>query len=382
MNATALKERPQAVADLNVTVDRGDLLRALGHASAIVERKNIIPVLANVLIEAADDELRITSTDLNMQIALALPARVSGEGVTTVSASLLHSIVREIPTGSQIELQSEDGRLHFCGGRSRYKLQTLPADHFPQLKDETPLCAFELKPDDLLRAFGAVSAAQDTDVVARPYCCGINLEAHGGSLTLVAVDGKRIAWSVLETAHDIELPSAILSSKFIATLTKLLDGHEGSVRAAFDDRKVTIELGDAVLTGKMVDGAFPPWRRIVPEGGGKRMLIDVTDFETAVRRVSLVGNERSRAVKLELGPDRLTISCFSSENGLAVEEIPCVWDSGNMVRGFNAKFLLDALAALKAGELQVDFHEGDIGLAYFTKVQASSANWLLAPMAV
>lgn len=384
MNAVATKERPQVetAANMALTVDRGDLLRALGHASAIVERRNTIPVLSNVLLDAAGDVLKITSTDLNMQVEVAVIANVDAEGATTVSAALLHSIVRELPD-CPVELKIADDRLHVVAGRSRYKLPVIPDDQFPRLKEKDAACVFTVPAKDLLRAFASVASAQDTDAVARPYCCGVNLEAHGGELTLVAMDGKRIGWATLPVAADVELANAILSSKLVSTLNKLLDGHDSDVRLSFDDRKVTAVVGDAVLASKLVDGTFPPWRRIIPDGSAaKRLLIGADALEAAVRRAALVANERARAVKLELTQDKVTISCTSPEYGTATEEAPCVWDAGDFVRGFNARFLLDTLAASRADELQIEFQDGPLGLALFSNPDDASAKWLLAPMHV
>ncbi len=357
-------------------------MRALGHALAIVEKRNTIPVLSNVLLEAAGEALSITATDLNLQIALKVPCNVQQEGATTVSAAMLHSIVRELPDGSQVELRLDDNRLHVLSGRSKFKVQVIPRDQFPELSAKDALANFELPAADLLRAIGQVAVAQDTDTIVRPHYCGVNVEIANGTLTLVATDGKRIAWSMLCAPDEIELASAILPTKLVSALAKLLDGIDGDVHLTFEERRVTIELGDTVLTGKLVEGTYPPWRRILPQGDGKRLIIAAESLEAAVRRVSLIAAERTRAVKLEFAQDKLTASCVSQFNETATEEAPCIWDSGEFAIGFNSRFLLDLLNASQADELQIDFFEGASPLAVFNNPADASAQWLMAPMYV
>lgn len=381
--ATAAKavSAPDQVA-MKVTVNRSDFVRALGHATAIVERKNMIPVLQNVLLEAVGDTLRMTATDLNMQVTLNVTATVDVEGATTVSAGLLLGIVREFPDGAQVELRLEEGRLQVVNGRSRYKLNVLPVDQFPLMPEEGMAGAFELLAEDIVGSLARVSFAQDTDQVVRPQYCGVNVETDGGDLTFVATDGKRIAWATLPAPEGVALESAILPSKLVSTLSKLLDEHEGDVRLAFGERKLSVEFGDTVLKVKMIDGTYPPWRKILPKGESKRLLVKGNDLASAVRRASAVALERTRAVKLELSTDKATISARSQNFDEAVEEAQCVWEGGDYSFGFNSRFLLDTLAACAADELQVDFYSGQTPLALFTNPNDASGRWLLAPMAV
>jgi DNA polymerase-3 subunit beta len=382
MSRTAVKERPQAEApavELHATLNRAEFLRALGFASAIVERRNTIPVLSNVLLEATSDQLKITATDLNLQISLTVPAMIEGEGAITVSAQMIHGIVRELPDGAQVELKLADNRLQVLSGRSRYKLQTIPRTDFPVMRREAAE-SFALPASDLTRAFARVAFAQSTETIVRGYLCGINVETADGELFFVATDGNRLAWSTLPAPEGVALENAILPTKLVSTLAKLLDGHDGDVSLSFEERKVTAEIGDTVLSGKLVEGTFPPWRRVVPPTDGKRLLIAGASFEDAIRRVALIANERLRAVKVELTTDKLTATCTSPEFGVAVEEAPCVWDEPPLEIGFNARFLLDVIAA--AGEeVQVDLFDAT-SPTLFTNPNDESAKWIVTPMRV
>jgi DNA polymerase-3 subunit beta len=201
MTAVATKERANAKAkaeEMKLTTDRGDLFRALTHAAAIVERRNTIPVLSNVFLEAAGDKLKITSTDLDLQIALTVAATVEGEGSTTVSAQLLHGIVREMADGSQVELSLSGGRLQVRSGRSDYKLQVLGADQFPVIKADNAKSTFTLPAADLLRSLKRVEFAQSTETTTRSYLCGVHVETADGKLVFAATDRPNLV-----TIHDL-----------------------------------------------------------------------------------------------------------------------------------------------------------------------------------
>lgn len=388
MAAAAVKEKPAPAASpekavaLCVTVNRTDLLRALAFASAIVERRNTIPVLSNVLLSAEGETLRITATDLNLQLALTVPCEVIAEGATTVSSALFLGIVRELADGCQIELKIDGGRLQVNSGRSRYKVQTLPPDQFPILKDAGGGGAFTLSAAALIGAIGKVAFAQDTDTTVRPQYCGVNVEAADGELVFVATDGKRIAWSKLPAPEGVAIDSAILPTKLASSLTKLLDGYEGDVSLAFHDRTVKAEFDGTTLYGKLIEGSYPPWRRILPQGEGKRLLVSAESLATAIRRASAVALERTRAVKIELSTDKMIVSARSPNEETAVEEAPCIWSEADHTLGFNSRFVLDLLSACGADELQVDFFEGNNPLAVFANPNDASAQWLVAPMHV
>jgi DNA polymerase-3 subunit beta len=368
---------------MKLTVNRSEFLRALGHASAIVEQRNTIPVLSSVLLETAGDALRIVATDLNMQVALTVPASIDGEGSTTVSARLLHGIIREFQDGSQVELSLDGDRLHVVSGRSRYKLQTIKRDDFPVVQRGEATAELTLPAKDFVLSLHRVAFAQDTDAIVRPHYCGVNVETVDGEIVFVATDGKRIAWSTLPAPEEVTLSSAILPTKLVSTFNKLLADEEGDVRLTFEDRKVTAEFGSTVLTGKLVDGTYPPWRRILPKGEGKRLVVGADVLEGAVRRAALVASERTRAVKVELTTDKITVSATTLGTGDAVEEAPAVWDDGEFAAGFNSRFLLDVLSVAGDGELHAEFFgEGSNLLALLSNPDDASAKWLLAPMHV
>jgi DNA polymerase-3 subunit beta len=385
MTAVATKEKPapaKAKAEgMKLTIDRGEFFRALTHAASIVERRNTIPVLSNVLLEATGDTLRLTSTDLDLQIALTSKANVEAVGATTVSASLLHGIVREMEDGSQIELSLADSRLQVRSGRSKYALPVIGSDRFPNLSAGNAKSTFLLPAADLLRSLKRVEFAQSTEEI-RYYLRGINLETRDGELFFAATDGNVLGYARLPAPNGADIAGAILPTKLVTTLGKLLDGVEGDVRLFFADRMAAFEIGETVVVGKLIDGTFPDWRRVLPrEGDGKPLLIHAEALESAVRRATVVANEKTRAVKIELSQDKLTASCVSFENGQGVEEAPCAWDGGEFQIGFNSRLLLDAVRASEAEQLRIDLI--DAGAPTLISNPADdSAKWVVMPMRV
>lgn len=383
--ATATKPRPPKEAPepqgMRLTVNRAEFLRALGHATAIVERRNTIPVLSNVLVEAADGKVRLTATDLNMQVAINVPANVEAEGSTTVQAALLHGIVREFDDGSQVELSLGDGRLQVVSGRSRYRLQVLPADQFPVLRADAFLADFALPAKDFAAALRKVGLAQSVELVSRFYLCGVYLHTRDGELCLAATEGNLLAETKLVAPEEVEVAGAILPTKFVDRIGKLLEDHDGDFRLKLEAGKVIADLGDTVLISKLVDGTYPDYRRVIPTNNEKRLQIAAASLAGAVRRASIVGSERLRAVKLSLSLDKLVASCTSNVNGTAAEEAPCVWDSGEFEVGVNARYLQDVLDA--SGAEEVELHLADpASPMLFTNPADESSRWVVMPIRV
>jgi DNA polymerase-3 subunit beta len=375
------KPKPEPAPGMKLTLNRSEFLRALSFASAIVEQRNTIPVLSNVLLEAAGDALRIVSTDLNMQIALTVPANVEGEGTTTVSARLLHGIVREFDDGAQVELKLDEARLQVNSGRSRYKLQTIGRDQFPALTAKDATASFPLPAKDLLTAFRRVQFAQSTEVATRAYLCGVFVGLHDGQLAFAATDGNCLAEARLAAPEAVEFRDVILSTKFVERLSKLIEDEAGDVEIALTAAMIEAKVGTSVLTGKLIDGTYPDYRRVIPANNDKVLRIAAAAFAGAVRRASIIANERTRAVKIDLSADKLTASCFSSEHGTAVEEEPCSWEAGDFVVGLNARYLQDLLAATGASEVEVALADAASPLL-FTNPADDTARWVVMPMRV
>jgi DNA polymerase-3 subunit beta len=344
---------------MKLTIERAALLKALAHAQSVVERRNTIPILSNVLLEAAPGGLALTATDMDLAIAEQTPADVAMPGATTVSVHTLYDIVRKLPDGAQVEIATGDseggdaGQLSLRGGRSRFRLPTLPRDDFPMLGDNAELPhAFSLPASEMKALIDRTRFAISTEET-RYYLNGIYLHAAkdgDGTLRAVATDGHRLARA--ETALPsgaAGMPGVIVPRKTVTELYKLVQDSTDPVAVNLSDTKIRFALDSVVLTSKLIDGTFPDYERVIPTNNDKMMEVDSRDFEAAVDRCATIAAEKSRAVKLSLKKNSLTVSASSPENGTASEELEVDYKGGAMEIGFNAKYLLDIAQQVKSG---------------------------------
>src|ERR1700755_1406976 len=293
---------------MKINVECGALLKALSHVQSVVERRNTIPILSNVLIEAAKGELKLTATDLDIEIVEALPADVLRNGSATAPAHMLYDIVRKLPEGAQVQvelLSSEGGRLAVSAGSSRFELSCLPREDFPQMAAGTLPHRFRLAADDLKRIIDKTRFAISTEET-RFYLNGIYLHAakdgQAPALRAVATDGHRLARFELELPDGAaEMPGVIVPRKTVTELRRLLDDAEGAIEISLSDTKIQFNFGGVELTSKLIDGTFPDYQRVIPSGNDKVLSLNSKEFAQSVDRVSTISADKTRAVKLNLG---------------------------------------------------------------------------------
>jgi DNA polymerase III subunit beta len=342
---------------MKATIERATLLKSLGHVQSVVERRNTIPILSNVLIDATiDGAIRLMATDLDLQIVENVQASVEGAGATTVSAHTLHDIVRKLPEGSQVRLEAAEGKMLIQAGRARFNLQTLPRDDFPIIAEGALPTSFELPAATLIQIIDKTRFAISTEET-RYYLNGIFLHVADDPapvLKAAATDGHRLARVTVSRPDGAEgMPDIIVPRKCIAELRKLLDEVEGSVRIDLSPTKIRFDLGNAVLTSKLIDGTFPDYSRVIPTGNDKLLRIDPRSFEEGVDRVATIATEKTRAVKMALEKDKITLSVTSPENGTAAEEVSGVYSSDPFEIGFNARYLLDILGQVQGDAIEM-----------------------------
>ena len=371
---------------MKATIERANLLRSLGHVQSVVERRNTIPILSNVLIEAmADGSMRLMATDLDLQINETMEAAsVEVAGSTTVSAHTLFDIVRKLPEGTQVSLTASDGKMQVVAARSRYSLNTLPRDDFPIIAEGDLPTRFELPAVTLRQIIDKTRFAISTEET-RYYLNGIFLHvADDGQpvLKAAATDGHRLARVTVPRPEGAEgMPDIIVPRKCVAELRKLLDEVEGTVEVTLSAAKIRFGLGTAVLTSKLIDGTFPDYNRVIPTGNDKILKIDPKAFMAGVDRVSTIALEKTRAVKMALEPDRITLSVTSPENGTAAEEVPGEYGSDAFEIGFNARYLMDILSQIESETVEV--HLADAAAPTLIRENDKSpALYVLMPMRV
>jgi DNA polymerase-3 subunit beta len=350
--------RDQAGIAMKVTVERAQLLKSLGHVHRVVERRNTIPILGNVLIRAENARLSLKATDLDLEVTETLAAETATGGSTTVPAHMFYDIVRKLPDGAQIVLEGDGDRsvLAIRAGRSRFTLQTLPESDFPDLAAGDMTHSFTLAASDLKRLIDRTQFAISTEET-RYYLNGIYLHAAGtakaATLRAVATDGHRLAQVDLALPKGADgMPGVIVPRKTVGEVLRLIEDNEGEIGIELSQGKIRFTIGHVVLTSKLIDGTFPDYGRVIPQNNDKELIVDKKDFEAAVDRVSTISSERGRAVKLALSPGKLVLSVTNPDSGSAIEELEVEYASDALDIGFNSRYLLDIAAQIE-GEVAV-----------------------------
>jgi DNA polymerase III subunit beta len=373
---------------MHFVVDRNALLRALGHVTGIVERRNTIPILSNILIRAdAAGGLLVRATDLDMEAVESVSAQVEQPGAVTVPAHTLHDIVRKLPDGAEIrvERKGEDGRLKVAAGRASFELAVLPADEFPDMGQAELPHRFTLESGTLKRLFEKPRFAISTEET-RYYLNGIFLHhMEGGSsakLRAVATDGHRLAQVEAPAPEGAEgMPGVIVPRKAVAEIIKLLDGDQAPVQVSLSQAKIRFAVGDVVLTSKLIDGSFPDYARVIPANNKRLLLLENADLQKAVDRVSTLSSEKGRAVKLNVSEGRLIVSASNPESGSATEEISADYRSDPIEIGFNARYLMDIAAQIDGPKSLFKLADGS-SPTLICDENDDSALYVLMPMRV
>jgi len=370
---------------MKLTIDRNALMRALSHVQAVVERRNTIPILANVLLQAEGSSLSLTATDLDIEATDRAEAKVKKAGAITAPAQTLFDVVRKLPEGSEISLELAEGRLALAAGRSRFALPTLPAEDFQTMAREDAPVKFEVEAAELRRLIDKTRFAISTEET-RYYLNGIYLHhakgAKGNVLRAVATDGHRLALAETDAPKAAAaLKGVIVPRKCVAEARRLLDDAPEMVTVEASDSKIVFHIGDAMLTSKLIDGSFPDYQRVIPKENGRIFNVSKKEFADAVDRVATVSAERSRSVKLSLTPGRATLAVNHSETGSGAEEVECEYDSEPMEIGFNAKYLLDVTQQIEGDEVRIEFNDA-ASPARVLDGKDAGAQYVLMPLRV
>lgn len=348
---------------MNLTIEQAALAKALARVTAVVERRNTIPVLSNVLIQAQDGEAWLSATDLDMESRVRVEADVAEAGEITAEAGLLSDIVRNAPTGAEVRLthSAEDPRLVVVYGRSRFKVPVLPPDLFPKLPDRQWEAQLALKSLDLRLMLERVAFAMCTD--------GAMTHLHGAylhsvfdegrpTLRLASTDKYRVAFAQTPAPADAPVfRGVIIPAKAVREFVRALGDRTGDVVLSVCETGVRLEWDDSRITSKVLEGQFLDYQRVIPSEWKGEVELDNALMAAAVRRVSLVSNEKARSVKLTFAENLLTLQVRSMEAGEAVEEIEIDYDGPTLEVGFNARYLLEGLGQTEADVLAFRFND-------------------------
>lgn len=350
---------------MKLTIERADFLKALGHVQNIVERKQPVAMLSNALLDVQDGTLRLTTTDTDMAVVERVAVSTGDNGALTAPAHMLHDIVRKLPDGAQVSLdvkEGDDARVTLRSARSRFTLQTLPAEGFSAIAEGELPCGFTLPVADARRLIDQTRFAMSRDD-SRYYLNGIFLhtpQPEAGAapvLRAVATDGHRLARvdaPCPEGAAAIPQNGVIIPRKAILEVYRLLEGVDEDVRFELSENKIRFSFGGVVMTSKLVDGAFPDYQRVIPTGNDKVVTLETRPFSDAVDRVAtIISSDGVRALKMVFSPDSVVLSTSDRDGGTAEEELSIGYEGLPIEIGFNANYLLETIAQAKSGQAEM-----------------------------
>ena len=332
-----------------IQTQRDALLKPLQAVTGIVERKHTLPILSNVLFERKDGVLTLTATDLEIQVITSTDCSLDGEGIAiTVSARKLQDILRSLPESAQVSLEVLEDRLHVKAERSRFNLQTLPAQDFPRIAEATEAGAsFSVQQGAFRHLLSLVQYAMAQQDI-RYYLNGLLTIVEGGTLTVVATDGHRLALATLKIDQDTPRQEVIVPRKAVVELIKLLGEAEEPVRIDVHGNQVRFSFGSTLLVSKVVDGKFPDYKRVIPADYQKHFQLDRQLLLHALQRAAILSNEKFRGVRWILSPNTLRIACTNTEQEEAQEELEIDYQGDALDIGFNVTYLTDVLSNLDA----------------------------------
>ncbi len=373
---------------MQISLPRSALFAALGQVKAVVEKRNTIPILSNVLLRAAAGSLTLTATDLDIEITVRIDGVTAAKpGATTVQAHLLFDIARKLPEKAEVRLTlAEDGQsLRVASERSDFHLQVLPASDYPEITTADFAVAFDLPATTLARLIAKTEFAISSEET-RYYLNGIflHLREVEGALMLraVATDGHRLArWQGPAPDGSAGMPGVIVPTKTVQRLRAIAGGHEGEVRVDVSDTKIRVTAGPTVLTSKLIDGTFPDYARVIPQNNTRLLTADRPSLAAALDRVSTLSSDKGRAVVLEVENGALRLAVNNADAGSAEESLDVTYAAEPLRIGFNSRYLADILDVTASD--QVALRLGDAGApALVTNPLDDSVELVLMPMRV
>jgi len=340
---------------MNITSSRESLLRPLQAVIGVVERRQTMPILANVLLQAKDNQLSITASDLEVElVAETTVDEIKVPGEITVPARKFLDICRALPDESTIRIQLDGDRMVVKSGRSRFVLSTLPATDFPIIEDINANLEIAIGQSDLrhlLEKTHFSMAQQDV----RYYLNGLLVEIGGGCVRAVATDGHRLALCEIEAGDQSDATQqVIIPRKGVLELQKLL-GDDGDVTLSIGANHVRASIGQIRFTSKLIDGRFPDYDRVIPKPEGNLLIIGRDYLRSALQRAAILSNEKYRGVRLDLAAKSLRIQANNPDQEEAQDELEVDYSGADMEIGFNVNYLLDALAAVDTEDVEVGF---------------------------
>ena len=342
---------------MKLTATREDLLAPLQSVIGVVERRQTMPVLANVLLSARDNRLAITGTDLEVELVAAMKVSLEQPGDITVPGRKLLDIFRALPEGVSVTLSTEGERVIVRAGRSRFTLSTLPAAEFPVVEEINAAQVLSLAQGDFRRLIDKTHFSMAQQDV-RYYLNGLLLETQDSTLRAVATDGHRLALSEMTLSAPAKAGQVIVPRKGVLELQRIL-GTEGTVELAIGTNHVRAQIGDIRFSSKLIDGRFPEYGRVIPSSPPKHVQADRELLRNALQRTAILSNEKYRGIRLGVRTDLLTIQAHNPEQEEAEDQVEVVYAGDEVEIGFNVNYLLDALSAIEGDKVEIGLSDSN-----------------------
>ena len=336
---------------MKFTAEREHILAALQAAIGVVERRQTMPILANVLLSAKDNRLAVTATDLEVELVAGADIKSGSDGAITVPGRKLLDICRSLPDGAKITVSQEGERVQLRAGKSRFTLSSLPAAEFPVIEEMNVQQTLDIPQADLKRLLDKTHFSMAQQDV-RYYLNGMLLETDGKMLRSVATDGHRLALCEMDLASKGKGQQIIVPRKGVLELQRLL-GSEGVVTLTIGSNHIRVQIGDIRFTSKLIDGRFPEYSRVIPANPPRSVLADRDVLRSALQRTAILSNEKYRGIRLALKGNSMTLQAHNPEQEEAEEEIEVQYDGDDLEVGFNVNYLLDAIAAIEGSEVEI-----------------------------
>ncbi len=328
---------------MNIQINRETLLKPLTAVTSIVEKRHTLPILSNLLLEAKQNKIYLTATDLEMQISLSVDSASGSDFSTTISAKKLLDICRSLPDSSEINMATNDSRVILKAGKSRFNLQTLPAADYPVMSktqgESTLVTIGQHQLKALLKQVEFAMAQQDI----RYYLNGLLFEVADNRLNIVGTDGHRLSFTSTELKESYEKQDIILPRKTVVELIKLLDDSEEDVQIELSSNQVNFSFGNFKLISKVIDGKFPDYNRVIPTGHQNTFTTDRVGILLAMQRASILSNEKYRGIRMVLSNNNLKLISTNSDQEEAEEELEVSYNGDTLDIGFNVTYLIDVL---------------------------------------
>lgn len=366
-----------------VQAKRDDLLKPLQAVSGIVEKRHTLPILSNVLFERIGERLHLLATDLEIQVSTSFssPQKGAEDYLVTVSARKLQEILRALPEQAEISLEAQNNRMQVRSGKSRFNLQTLPAEDFPKLAQAPSTAAkitlMQKELRTLLLLVQYAMAQQDI----RYYLNGMLLMLEADQFKAVATDGHRLAYASIKLPQKTEPQEVIMPRKAVQELIKLLNDNDEEVAIELTPSQVKFKLGDVELVTKVVDGKFPDYTRVIPTDYKKSFEIERSTLQQALQRVAILSNEKFRGVRWTLTEGQLRIACTNTEQEEAFEELEIPYKGEALDIGFNVSYLLDVLSNIASEKVTCSFGDANSSVL-ITIAEDSDFRYVVMPMRI